>query len=99
GGRWCVRDIIVFVVFFKIKYALERPGEEKRKTEKKKKKGGRGLLRSKSTPLFPPPIEPRVCQGEVFCGCGLTLQEGRYRVVLNGPIYGREIGRDEFTRW
>src|SRR5499426_2827609 len=62
-------------------------------------KAVRALMRFTSNPPLHPPIEPRVCQGEVFCGCGLTLQEGRYRVVINGPIYGREIGRDEFTRW
>ena len=43
--------------------------------------------------------EPRVCQGVVFCECGLTLQEVRYWAMLNGPVYRREIGKHGFTRW
>jgi hypothetical protein len=41
---------------------------------------------------------PRVCQRTVFREYDLGLQEVRYRVVLNGPDYGKKIGKDGFTR-
>jgi hypothetical protein len=53
------------------------------KTKNSEIKAARALMLFTGSPPLHPPVEPTVCQGVVFCECGLTLQED---------------GRREFTR-
>lgn len=55
------------------------------KTKNSEIKGTRALMLFTGSPPLHPPVEPRVCQGVVFCECGLTLQEVRYQLMLNRP--------------